>query len=413
MSNARLAPTNDRGLLLCAVLWLLFAITPPAQARTEAVLYSFGAQKGDGSLPYASLVRDANGNLYGTTVSGGKGYGTVFMVTPTGKESVLYGFTGGADGAGPCAGLIRDSKGDLFGTTIYGGYFGGGCAGVGCGTVFEVIPGGVEKVLYAFTGKSDGAYPISVLVRDKNGNFYGTTGQGGDFSNCSFGCGTVFKLTLKGKEKVLYAFTGNPDGMEAQGDLVFDAHRNLFGTTVGGGGSTYCTDGCGTVFEITASGAEKLLYSFQGPPDGYGPEAGLVRDGEGNLFGTTLRGGTEGYDGAVFRLTMSGQESVLYSFTGTPDGASPWSSLIMDKKGNLYGTTAVGGTSLGNICSVGCGTVFKVSTLEKETVLYRFQGPPDGYAPEAGLVRDGKGNLYGTTASGGAFGSGTVFVLKP
>ena len=365
--------------------------TKSAEAQTykEKVLYSFRG-KADGRFPYAGLVRDAAGNLYGTTYQGGAyGLGTVFKLSKTGKKTVLHSFarTGG-DGANPEAGLVRDAAGNLYGTTPYGG-------ASGYGTVFMLDTTGKETVLYSFTGTGgDGAEPLfGYLVRDAAGNLYGTTEGGG-----ASGYGTVFMLDETGNETVLYSFTGTGgDGTEPAAGLVRDAAGNLYGTTKSGGASGYY----GTVFMLDTTGKETVLHSFDGS-DGADPLAGLVRDAAGNLYGTTNSG--DGY-GTVFMLDETGKETVLHSFKRpSREGAYPF-GLVRDAKGNLYGTTFEGGAS-------GLGTVFMLDKTGKETVLHRFAGS-DGAYPDAGLVRDAKGNLYGTTSIGGAYEDGTMFELTP
>jgi uncharacterized repeat protein (TIGR03803 family) len=390
-----------------------------------SILHSFAGGT-DGDYPAAGLVQDAQGNLYGTTEAGGDGAcdkgnscGTVFMVPATGTETVLYSFTGaGGDGAFPIAGLVRDAQGDLYGTTAGGGQ--DSCPGsYGCGTVFKVTATGTETVLYSFTGAGgDGESPNAGLVLDAQGNLYGTTEYGGDGA-CGYGsgCGTVFELSPNGSggwnETVLYSFTGaGGDGAFPNTGLVLDAQGNLYGTTEAGGGGV-CANGnaCGTVFQVTTTGQEAVLYSFTGAGgDGGNPYAGLVRDAQGNLYGTTGYYGEDGY-GTVFQVTTTGQETVLYSFTGAGgDGKNPYAGLVLDTQGNLYGTTNGGGA--GN-----AGTVFEVTAPGKETVLFSWM-LGDGAGPN-GLVRDAQGNLYGTTSLGGdvacanGHGCGTVFRLAP
>jgi len=371
----------------------------------------------DGAIPWASLIQDPKGNLYSTASSGGGNprEGTVFKVTATGKETVLYTFTGGTDGGYSTAGLARDSAGNLYGTTQYGGDL--SCdAPYGCGTVFKVNSSGHETVLYSFKGAPDGMQPQAGLIRDEAGNLYGTTYEGGDL-NCGhqFGCGAVFRLDTTGKESVLYSFTWGADSGFPKGSLVMDAKGNLYGTTYGGG-----TSNPGTVFKVTKSGKETVLYTFKNGSDGNAPVGSLAMDAKGNLYGTTS-GQDGGTNGTVFKLTKAGKETVLWDFQGPPDGAEPVAGVIMDAVGNLYGTTGLGG---GVNCAAGdgngCGTVFKLSKNGNETVLYTFTGGSDGGFPGAGLLRDAKGNLYGTTEGGGYapncdyfYGCGVVFKMTP
>jgi uncharacterized repeat protein (TIGR03803 family) len=367
-----------------AVVFLLGTVPAPrAQAQTLTVLHTFTGSP-DGLSPLAGLVRDWNGNLYGTTVFGGAyGWGTVFKVGPTGKETVLYSFTNSPDGSQPHAGLVMDEAGNLYGTTISGG-------SSDAGTVFEVDTSGNETVLHSFTNSPDGAAPVAGLVRDWKGNLYGTTPYGGDLAcDPPYGCGTVFKLGPTGKETVLYSFTNSPDGAVPEAGLVMDEAGNLYGTTVSGGSSC-----CGTVFKVAPTGKETVLHSFSFS-DGSAPSAGLVRDWKGNLYGTTVEGGSSGV-GTVFIMDPTGKETVLYSFAGGTAGAYPYGALVRDWNGNLYGTTFYGG-DLACSAPYGCGTVFKLGPTGKETVLHSFTGSSDGLFPFAGLVMDEAGNLYGTT----------------
>jgi uncharacterized repeat protein (TIGR03803 family) len=247
---------------------------------------------------------------------------------------------------------------------------------------------------------------------DTAGNLYGTTQNGGSGGGCSFGCGTVFKLAPAGNETVLHSFTGSPgDGGRPVAGLIMDTAGNLYGTTAEGGSGT-CTvingvpvSGCGTVFKLDPAGNETVLHSFTGGSDGIQALAALIMDQAGNLYGTTELGGSFGF-GTVFKLDPSGNETVLHTFTGGNDGATPFfAGLIMDTAGNLYGTTFNGGAS-------GYGTVFELDTAGNETVLHSFTGSPgDGASPPAALIMDKAGNLYGTTLIGGASGFGTVFKL--
>ena len=337
-----------------------------------------------------------------------------FLGTAHAGVTVLYAFKGGSDGAGP-AGLIEDSAHNLYGTTGYGG--GTGCGGQGCGTVFRLAADGTETVLYAFHGHKDGQNPSSGVIEDEAGNLYGSTTSGGD----THGNGTVFKLAPDGTEKVVHRFGGGSDGSGPKG-LIEDGAGNLYGTTYDGGG-TGCEMGygCGIVFRLAPDGKETVLYSF-GRYDGHHPEAGLIRDKAGNLYGTTAAGGGGGdcsyYGcGTVFKLAPDGTETVLYDFTHKHRGLWPTAAVMKDKSGNLYGTTSLGGSCQAD----GCGTVFKLAPDGTETVLHAFHGRKhDGAFPEADLIEDQAGNLYGTTTGGGggsgctsSDGCGTVFKLAP
>jgi len=381
------------GALALAIILVATAIASrPLQAQTFTVLYAF---KGgvDGYEPLGNLARDAAGNLYGTTVYGGmSGYGVVFKLAATGKETTLHSFTG-TDGALPQAGLVRDAAGNFYGTTMDGG-------ALGWGTVFKLDKTGKETVLLDFDGE-DGAGPTADLVRDAAGDLYGPTQYGGTGGCNSPGCGVVFKLAKTGEETLLHSFTGTGgDGNNPYAALVRDAAGNLYGTDAGG------AYGYGTVFKLDKTGKETVLYSFTGyPDDGCGPVGGVIRDAAGNFYGTTLFGGTSDW-GTVFELDKTGKEAVLYSFTGGSDGRNPWAGVVLDAKGNLYGTTEAGGDHNN-------GTVFMVDETGTETVLHAFIGGNDGAAPVAALIWDRAGNLYGTAMSGGTHGVGTVFKLTP
>jgi uncharacterized repeat protein (TIGR03803 family) len=236
------------------------------------------------------------------------------------------------------------------------------CKGVNltCGTVFKVTPEGKETVLYAFLSPSDGMWPDAGVIEDESGNLYGTTefGGGGGGTNCySDGCGVVFKLAPDGTETVLHAFTDGNDGAEPIASLIEDNAGNLFGTTAYGGGTGCNGTGCGTIFEVAPDGTETILYAFAGGSDGAGPYAGLIEDGAGNLIGTTFGGGRTGW-GTVFELAPDGTETILHTFTGGKDGGHPGSALIADPNGNLYGTAEQGGRGCKR--SDGCGTIFEI-----------------------------------------------------
>jgi uncharacterized repeat protein (TIGR03803 family) len=266
------------------------------------VLYNFTGGV-DGATPFAGLVRDAAGNLYGTTVGGGKyGWGTVFMVDTSGTETVIHSFDGAHDDGGDVyAGLIMDSAGTLYGTAEGGGVIDSNCLPglpIGCGTVFQVTAGGAESLLYTFTGASDGNTPWGNLVRDNAGNLYGTIQQ-------ESGYGKIFEIDAAGKYIVLYNFTGGAGGADPLAGLIRDSAGNLYGTTYqGGSGGTTCQTyygGCGIAFELSRTGKFTVLHSFTGGTDGGWLFASLVVDGKGNLYGVAQIGGKG--DGTVFKIT--------------------------------------------------------------------------------------------------------------
>lgn len=277
-------------------------------------------------------------------------------------------------------------------------------------------------VLHSFHG-SDGAQPSAPLAIDKDGNLYSTTANGGDL-NCSSpqGCGVVFKLNaLTGSYSLLHVFTGSPDGQNPEAGVIRDAAGTLYGTTDAGGNG--CSPGsCGSVYQVTAGGQEQVLYSFTGgPSDGAGPVGSLFKDAGGNLFGTTGSGGVQGVFGSAFEVKPTGAETVLHLFQQSPDGAAPETGFVADSAGNLYSTTALGGSANSNCMGVGCGTIFELSPNGSggwnESVVYSFQGGSDGLQPNGNLVEDASGNFYGVTAGGGSntncgtFGCGTIFKL--
>jgi uncharacterized repeat protein (TIGR03803 family) len=403
-----------------------------ACAVTEKVIYSFGDSSNSAIYPNA-VVFDAAGNLYGTS-GGGSGIcsllnscGVIFELSPTPlgwTESVLHDFSG-LDGADPIGSLILDAAGNLYGTTKFGG--GSGCGGAGCGVVFELSPtssGWNETVLYTFTGGTDGGEPDAGLTSDGRGHLYGTAALGGGSSKCSSGCGTVFQLARKANAwslKVLHSFTGGSDGAEPIATLAIDSSGSLYGTAADGG-KTSCAGltnpGCGTAFTVTpaAGGGWKfgILHSFSGGSDGSNPVGGVILDRARNVYGTTLGGGAAN-NGTVFRLgpgSAGWKETILYTFAAANDGALPTKSLILDQAGNLYGTTQSG---IGDDIY---GTAFELTPKPKgswtETVLHAFAGGLDGQTPASGLIFDTAGNLYGSTAEGGSISNaGTVFEITP
>jgi uncharacterized repeat protein (TIGR03803 family) len=357
------------------------------------------------------------------TASGGR----AAAETPA-TEKVLYSF--GyifPDADNPEGGLVFDTSGNLYGTTFAGGLSGG------YGAVYELSPSGggwTETILYSFCPNcAGGSSPLGSLAIDAEGNLYGTAFHGGG-NGCGGGCGVVFELSPGAQswnETVVYAFSGGSDGAIPFAGLVFDTAGNLYGTTLYGGTgkcpTTGFAPGCGVVFELskstTGDWTETVLHSFQGGKDGDSPSARVTLDGAGNVFGTTA-GSAPDDPGTVFKLahekTGKWNETVLYRFAGAADGNSPEADVVLDKEGSVYGTTRYGGTGK---CSAygykGCGTVFKVQHSEAtwtESVLHSFGVGESGEDPAAGLVFNATGDLYGTTAEGGN-GCGTVFQLTP
>jgi uncharacterized repeat protein (TIGR03803 family) len=424
------------------------AVRPIGGLSVERTLYAFQGGS-DGAGPFAGLIADNNGALYGTTW-GGPNRGTVFKLTRSGSGytlSTLHAFSGYAngDGAEPQSALIADAYGALYGTTAVGGLRRGRCSSDGCGTVFKLTPSGTgytETVLHRFAGGDDGSNPYAGVVAGKHGVLYGTTKYSGFGPGCIGGCGTVFKLAPSGSgytESVLYRFRGNyistHDGGNPSGALLI---RNgaLYGTTDLGGGAGCGSYGCGEVFTLTPTRTgykKRVLYAFRGGTDGAAPVSNLIADASGTLYGTTSAGGGSsscaGACGTVFRLTPAGSrytESVLYRFmppSKPNDGAYPQAGLIMDSSGALYGTTYTGG---GAQCG-GCGTVFRLTPTASdysENVLFAFHGTADGAFPFGGLLADKAGALYGTTYLGGggggtncgrrgSYGCGVVFKVIP
>ncbi|MGB9074098.1 MAG: choice-of-anchor tandem repeat GloVer-containing protein [Terriglobales bacterium] len=398
--------TSRRAVTLAFFFALLVAAGTPMQAQ-YSVLYSFTGP--DGANPHAGVVRDLIGNLYGTTYNGGaNGYGTVFALTPSGTEKVLYSFTNGTDGAWPSTGLIRLDT-FLFGTIQ-------SSPNDPFGSFYKVFPTtGKFKLMYTFAGGTDGAWPVAAVVRDAGANnVYGTTSAGG-----VYGYGTIFHLPYPlTSENVLYNFTGGTDGAYPEA-LFWTASGYLYGTT-NRGGTTGCGGaGCGTVFKLDYNLLnETVLHTFTGAPDGAWPVAAMVQPWRGNFYGTTLNGGVAGGScsdpngcGTVFEVAADGTYNVIYRFTGGTDGVWPV-GLVVGSNGNLFGTTYSGGL-------YGYGTIFELKHSRKgwtEKVLYSFTGGADGANPDAGLLYK-KHHFYGTTYYGGnpncSGGCGVVFELTP
>jgi uncharacterized repeat protein (TIGR03803 family) len=418
----------SRAATVALAMAIVFAptvvLTQSAQAQTFKVIHTFTGGA-DGAQPEGGLTLDQAGNLFGTALEGGNGgcdfgsCGTVFKLSHKGSNwlfNTLYAFSG-SDGESPGAGVIFGPDGSLYGTTEMGDID---------GTVFNLRPSPTacktalcswtHTVLYSFTGqRGDGANPGGAgVIFDRARNIYGTTVFGGG-GNCAHSfCGVVYKLTPSNgvwTESVLHIFAAGSDGGNPGGGVILDNAGNLYGTTQLGGGYGCGGYGCGTVFEMTPSGnqwTETILYSFHGGSDGNWPTGGLIADHSGNLYGAAPLGGAFG-GGTVFELSPSNGNwtfNLLYSLTG---GDGPWGSLVMDAAGNLYGATNEEG-------AYGVGTVFKLTPSGggwTYTDLYDFTGGNDGEYPICSVILDANGNIYGTAAGGGAYGYGVVWEITP
>lgn len=379
--------------LVVLLFWFVFVTTCSAFAQTETVLYTF-TNETDGSYP-SSVVVDSEGNVYGTTSNGGTYfYGNVFKITPSGVFTNLYSFTGESDGFAPFAGLAIDGQGNLYGTTAQGGD-----GGSGEGTVFELTPSGTKTILHNFSCPTDGCLPDATLTLDTQGNLYGTTLTGG-----ANNYGGVFKVTSSGTFSLLYSFT--VPTRDSTSSVVADSQGNVYGTTYNAG------VGFGSVFKLTPSGDELTLHAFTpAHRDGFYPYAGPVLDASGNLRGTATSGGAVGV-GVLFEVSPSGKETILHSFAGGADGIFPDSAVVFDNSGNLYGTTSYGG-------AFDLGTVYEVTSAGVEKILHSFaSNKKDGNFPSVGVVLDKSGNLYGSTGQGGSStacqgGCGIVYKIVP
>jgi uncharacterized repeat protein (TIGR03803 family) len=347
----------------------VFELTPDGTAH---IIHSFSGYPRDGAYPEAGVIRDNHGTLYGTTSEGGiANYGVVFSISVGNhdvKTSILYSFEGGTDGANPEAELSMDGGGNLYGLTAHGG--GGGC-NYGCGTLYKINAARSETILHAFAGPSnDGSYPFARVLLDGRGSIYGTTWAGGTFD-----LGTVFTVSDDGTENVLHSFAGIPqDGSGPGSGLIMDSSQNFYGTT-GNGGLT----GNGTIFRMSTGGTETLLYSFcphKGCRDGGGPQ-GIISDADGNLYGMTYSGGLHVCQhagcGTIFEFSVDGAERVLRSLNKT-QGDSPIGTLLSDGKGTFFGTASQGGERCKRY---GCGTIFELSRGNLHNVRNRAYLPID------------------------------------
>jgi uncharacterized repeat protein (TIGR03803 family) len=368
-----------------------------------ASLYSF-TNGNDGANPVAPLVQGTNGNFYGTSASSQSGFGTVFEVTTNGTITPLYAFTGENDGANPAAGLVQAAGGVFFGTTSEGG-------SNNAGAIFSITSEGAFTPVMSFMGGGDGSSPQAPLVQGTNGNFYGTTYQGG-----KAGAGVVFELTPSGVFTPLYAFTnatnGQDGGFPASG-LTLGTNGNLYGEAFTGGAKD-----SGVLFEITPQGALTVLHPFNSAVLGSGPVGGLVQGTNGNYYGTAYRGGN--YDpsyptGTIFEMTPEGNVTLVYTFTNGYDGAFPRGGLTLGVDGNFYGTATSGGVPILDVFPIVAtyGTIFKITPGGALTPLYRFTNGVDGALPLSKLVQWTGGNFYGAASKGGANGYGTIFEITP
>ena len=355
--NALYGTTETGGSSCCGTI---FKLTGDG---VETNIYNFtgGADQG---FPAGTMIRDSAGNLYGTTQHGSPGGGgSVFKLTPDGNLHTLYQFKNGTDGGDPLSSLVLDAAGNLYGTGAAGGNL--NCnEGAGCGVVFKVDPNGNETVLYAFNAIAQGQFPTSSLLRDGAGNLYGTTPTGGDTTcNVPFGCGVIFKIMPSGQEQILHTFLGGNDGSFPSTGLTPDGHGGAYGGTSEGGGNGCFGAGCGIIYHIGAAGYHVVYRFLGGPSDGFDPAANLIIDATGTLYGTTEYGGDLSCQplgcGTVFKLDATGQETMIHALFWTTDGGAPRGPLVRDGAGNLYGTTSNWGPSTCN--QYGCGTVFKIA----------------------------------------------------
>ena len=374
----------------------------PWHGFAETVLYSFMGTD-DGADPTTGLTEGQDGNLYGTTSAAGANGsgGTVFKITTAGVLTVLHSFKNDTFTDGSVpSGVIQGTDGNFYGVTAYGG-------ATGNGTVFKITPTGTESVLHSFVnGNGDGFNPSGNLIQATDGSLYGTAPSGGANGN-----GAIFQITLSGQESILYSFNASAnDGFSPGSGVIQASDGNLYGTTPGNG--TNVNTSFGAVFKVTLSGQETLVYTFQGQAvsDGQLPEAGLIQGVDGDFYGTTSEGGS-GISGTVFKLTPGGVETVLSNFNAggstSVNGYSPIASLIQASDGNLYGTNNLGGAH-------NDGTVFQVTPQGVTNLVYAFGASSgDGSDSQTNLIQASDGNFYGTTHAGGAYGYGTIFRITP
>jgi uncharacterized repeat protein (TIGR03803 family) len=370
-----------------AVFQVRFVPPPGPNAVALNTLYSFPAYS-NWANPYAGLVQGRDGNFYGTTSTGGaSGDGTVYRMTTNGAVTTLYSFTGGADGATPYASLVQGPDGCFYGTTSDGGYF-------RQGSVFKISADGKFTLLHTFTGAGDSGNPYAPLTPGSDGWFYGTT------TGLRYGASTVFKMDTNGTLITLATFSAATNGGVPYGALLQASDGYFYGTTYSG-----CASNCGGVFRVDVNGHLTNLFSFAGGVNGQNPTAGLVQGTDGYLYGTTQGTDVKSNYGSVFKIDTSGAMTTLHSFTAGADGACPYGKLAQGSDGFFYGTTAYAGTN-------GGGTVFKISLDGELTTLFSFDGFRTGGKPESGPTFGADGSLYGTTCIAQDHGfAGTAFKL--
>lgn len=406
MRKMRLGKLAARRGRLAIVAMVLLLPCGHAEAFVYKLLHSFHGA--DGAWPSGGLILDTDGSFYGVTAHGsgtgcgGMGCGAVFEMTPKGKETILYRFKAGPYGSNPLGRLIRDDVGNLYGVTQEGGSTACGDPD-GCGTIFKLSPDGVHTVLHAFTGGiSDGWGANGNLVLDSAGNLYGTTGSGGG-TGCtnSWGCGTVYRLAPDRSITMLYTFKGGSDGAQPTAGLLRDGIGNLYGTTISGGDTSCYRSGCGVVFELPAAGGEKILHTFR-TGEGSFPVTGLTRDSAGDLYGGT----GFSYDmTTLFQLSPSGTFQTLLHFRwGDANGVFPGGEVLRDAQGDLFLNNQLGGSG-------GDGAVFKLAADGTASAVHEFGAwPQDGVEPVGTPVMV-HGKLYGVTRIGGLYDKGAVWVL--
>lgn len=406
-----------------STLWLA---PPKAFGGTEQVLHSFTGGV-DGQLPNAGVILDSAGNVYGATDDGGASfYGTVYQLSPasdgTYNYDLLFSFKPGS-GLNNTQ-LHMDAAGNLYGVR-------GSAGSIGAGIVFEMSPNGdgtwSEKILYTSRGGTDGEYPVGGVVLDETGNLYGATVYGGDTKVCNGnGCGTIYELIHSSSgwtKQELYRFKGSGDGANPESEPTIDVAGNLYGTTYQQGleAGGECPGGCGTVFKLSPTASipwtETILHHFTGR-DGSNPTEPVTLDAAGNVYVATTNGGNTEQNcpsaygcGTVVELLASSNwaEKVLYSFSGSTDGWTPSSNLLIDSAGNVYGTTYSGGSGH-------WGEIFELSpgaTGWSKTEIYSFTGLNDGADPDYPIAFDSAGRIYGVTYHGGQYGDGTVYQVTP